>query len=171
MARPSLHDAEQAQADRDLAQRQAQAGNLSLVAEGGNVHYNSSGVWTIAKDSSRDVYDRIRTVLNSSLSAETKDYLVSYMLSEQGAENAFQRSMRASSSQYQRAVEDLRKAGINPFLALQSLSGSSPTSPASSVSGDYYSARKNQSRENAKDIVGKIGSVIAIIAAAVIAAL
>lgn len=125
----------------------------------------------VLNDNTAGLASKVSGILDSKLSNATKDYLVEYYLNEQSAINAHQRSMNASSTQYQRAVADLRKAGINPFLALQSLGGSLPTSQAGSTSGGYYSERENAKRKNAVDIGGKIGTVIAIIAAAVVGAL
>lgn len=48
---------------------------------------------------------------------------------------AFQRELDADSTKYQRAMDDLKAAGINPILAVQNLSGGSVSgSQASSVS-------------------------------------
>lgn len=55
--------------------------------------------------------------------------------SAQQSELAFQRSLLADSTKYQRTVEDMKAAGVNPMLALTGgASGSIQSSPASSVS-------------------------------------
>lgn len=58
---------------------------------------------------------------------------------EQHAENSFLRELYSDSTKYQRAVDDMRKAGLNPEMLFGSGSGSvsasSGGSPASSGSG------------------------------------
>lgn len=98
------------------------------------------------------------------LPAETKDYLTEYFLNEKSRKNAFNDSMMASNTQYQRAVADLKKAGLNPFLAFDALRGSAPSSSAGSVSGGHNVSRVN----NEKGLGVKAGAIIAALLAAFI---
>lgn len=127
--------------------------------------------FSMVKDSGDDAISKLANDLNLKLDDTTKDYLVQYALNEESNKKAWQRQMDASNTQYQRAVEDLRKAGLNPFLALQSLQGSVPSSSGQSVQGGLYTSRRNQATQNAKDSVGKVLGVLATIAAAVVMAM
>lgn len=127
--------------------------------------------FSMVKDSGDDAISKLANDLNLKLDDTTKDYLVQYALNEESNKKAWQRQMDASNNQYQRAVADLRKAGLNPFLALQSLQGSVPSSSGQSVQGGLYTSRRNQATQNAKDSVGKVLGVLATIAAAVVMAM
>lgn len=142
-------------------------------APGGNSvwNLNQREQGTLVQDNTDDAIAKLANDLNLKLDDTTKDYLVQHTLNEHSAENAWKREMEASNTQYQRAMEDIRRAGLNPFLAIQSLSGSSPSSNAQSVTGGLYTSRKNQQEQNTKDIAGKVMTVLGIIAAAVIGAM
>ena len=126
---------------------------------------------SLVTDSSNDAISKLANDLNMKLDPTTKDYLTEYYLNEQSNQNAWNRQLDASNTQYQRAVADLRKAGLNPFLALQSLQGSVPSSSGQSVQGGLYTSRRNQQTQNIKDVAGRIMAVLGVIAAAVIGAM
>lgn len=125
----------------------------------------------LINDSENDAIEKLAKDLNIKLSDETKDYLTQYYLNEKSAENSYKRSLDASNTQYQRAVADLRKAGLNPFLAIQSLSGSAPSSQTASVQGGIYTSRTNQKTQSGTQAATSILGVLGIIAAALIHAL
>lgn len=103
--------------------------------------------------------------LGLKLNASTKDYLLQYYFNEKSRQNAFADSMHASNTQYQRAVEDLKKAGLNPFLVLSGLNATAPTSSSNGVSGGAFV----QQMKNQKDQENKVLSILAMVALGVLA--
>lgn len=142
----------------------------NFVQTGRKINELTSGD-SLVKDSSQDAISKMADVLNVKLDSSTKDYLMQYYLNEQSNKNAWNRQLDASNTQYQRAVADLRKAGINPFLAIQSLSGSTPSSSGQSVQGGLITSKQNQQSQNASNIARGIITVLGIIAGAVIGAM
>ena len=125
----------------------------------------------LVKSSEDDAIDKLANEWNLKLDDQTKDYLMQYYLNEKSAENAYGRSREYNKSYYSDLVEGLKKAGINPFLALSSLSGTNLSNGAGSVSGGLYTQRQNAKKENAANVSKSIMSVLAIVAAAVITAM
>lgn len=142
----------------------------NFVQTGKKINELTSGD-SLVKDSSQDAISKMANDLNVKLDSSTKDYLMQHYLNEQSNKNAWNRQLDASNTQYQRAVADLRKAGINPFLAIQSLSGSTPSSSGQSVQGGLITSKQNQQSQNASNIARGIITVLGIIAGAVIGAM
>lgn len=142
----------------------------NFVQTGKKINELTSGD-SLVKDSSQDAISKMANDLNVKLDSSTKDYLMQYYLNEQSNKNAWNRQLDASNTQYQRAVADLRKAGINPFLAIQSLSGFTPSSSGQSVQGGLITSKQNQQSQNASNIARGIITVLGIIAGAVIRAM
>lgn len=99
------------------------------------------------------------------------DYYLNYMMSERSAETARNYEKEMNSKRYQIMVEDLKKAGINPYW-IESLSGV-PSYSGNSVSysgSNFMSARKaseterNNVTSNALSALGKFISAIGLIA-------
>lgn len=99
-------------------------------------------------DSSKDALSQL-----ADLAKDNPEYMETYLqlLAErENTTNAQAWYERMSGSQYQRAAEDLRKAGLNPALALTALSGagSGSVAPAGSWSTSPYGNKV--ANENAK---------------------
>lgn len=91
----------------------------------------------IVKSSEDDLLTRTANDLGLRLDEGTKDAIVQYILSEKGAENAQARSLEFNREQYSALVEGLKRAGLNPFLAIQGLNGANMMSGQSQSSGKY----------------------------------
>lgn len=67
---------------------------------------------------------------------------------------------RMSNTQYSRAVKQLRELGLNPYLAVQGISGNVPSGVAASGSSSYSSSRSASSRASGvtalSEMLGKI---------------
>lgn len=128
-------------------------------------------VHSMVPDAEGDEISKLADKLGMNLNSNTQDYLYQYYLNEKASKNAFDRSMEASNTQYQRAKADLEKSGLNPFLVFQSLSGSSPASTSGNVQGGLFTSRANQKTQSSNQLLGTGFSILAIIAAALIHAL
>ena len=122
-------------------------------------------------DSQTDAISKLAKDLNLKLSDDTKDYLYQYYLQRQNDEWAFAKQNQYDSTRYQRTVADLQKAGLNPFLALQSLSPSSSNVSSGSITSGSITSRRNTDKQANTDIGRGIMTVIGIIAAAIIGAM
>lgn len=83
---------------------------------------------------------------------------------------AWERSMQASNTEYQRAVADMKEAGINPILAFSQGGASSPTASAgsgsagsasiSSSAGGYRSSRRTRTTASADSLVNLLSGLV-----------
>ena len=117
--------------------------DLGLIAN--NKSYDSH-----ASNNMEDVYDWIYDAVNSGLDAASNNWLKQAEFNAREAEKNRQFQEYMSNTSYQRAVADLKKAGINPLLAFNTLSG------ASTPSGDSASS----SLSNTNSLYGNLLSTI-----------
>lgn len=133
--------------------------------------FTSPGSGLLVKDSQADAIQKLAKDLNLKLTDDTKDYLYQYYLQRQNDEWAFAKQNQYDSTRYQRTVADLQKAGLNPFLALQSLSPSSSNVSSGSITSGSITSRRNTDKQSTTDMGRGIMTVIGIIAAAIISAM
>lgn len=104
--------------------------------------------------------------LGVTLNSENLDYFLSYILNEQASENAWNRSVFSAQNQYQWLVDDLKKAGLSPWLAVSGLNSASAQSSGQSVgSGSIVSSKNNQKTNNTQlleSLIRVIGTIVGI---------
>ena len=101
------------------------------------------------------------------------DKLFSYLMSEQSAQTARDWTANREDTQYQRLVDDLKAAGINPYAMLASAgSPVSSSSGGNSFSGSQFTSRasaeeteRNHKTNNSLKLIATILSLVTVMAA------
>lgn len=89
---------------------------------------------------------------------QTNSMYLASELNQKSADIAWEREMQASNTQYQRAVADLKEAGLNPTLAL---TGGASTPSASAMSVNSQSGAKgNGSSAGVGALLGAMTSMM-----------
>lgn len=126
---------------------------------------------SIVQSSSDDAISKLAEQLGIKLNDESKDYLYNYFFNEQSRKNAWNDSVFAAKNQYQWLVDDLKKAGLNPFLAMSGMNAAGASSSGQGVSGGSIVSRKNNQATNQKDMLKAIlTGLVSIIGIAIMAA-
>lgn len=77
------------------------------------------------------------------------------------AEKAWERTMEADNTKIQRAVEDMKTAGINPIMAINGGFGDVPSSPTASASSARSSGSNYSGSSAGGNGLGAIASILA----------
>ena len=160
--------------------------DLSVSASGIPGYYNTDGQWyrddgtpvikiDIVADSSGSVQDQVQSGRLSDsveqwardngyrMHPDTKDILYNQFFNEKDTRSAWERTMTADNTKYQRAVADMKAAGLNPFLLMSGgASGAGTSSPGSVGSGSISALRSSKNQKDAQNlssILQIIGSI------------
>lgn len=126
---------------------------------------------SLVEDSGIDSVTRWATQNNYRLNNETMDYLYNQFFTEKNNESAWQRTLEADNTKYQRMVEDMKKAGLNPFITGFGSASSTGQSSAGSVGSGSIASIKNQAKQSGSNIIGNIIGALASLAGAAIMAM
>lgn len=126
----------------------------------------------LVTDSSDDVIMKWAKENGYKLNADTMDILYNQFFNEKDTTSAWQRTLSADNTKYQRAVEDMKKAGLNPFLLMSSgASGAGASSPGSVGSGSISAARNAKLQAETSKATAVMSIIGGLIGAAIIALL
>lgn len=122
----------------------------------------STALSSLTKQDNRSDYEKVIDSLLGSSDETSKDLYYNWILNEKSLTDAYKRELEADSTKYQRLVQDLKKAGLNPMFALGGANAGNINSSAGSYSSGYETARhnkqseKNQREANLINFIGKI---------------
>lgn len=136
------------------------ANNGSMQAALDNASMVVPEEFRMTLDSENDTIRKLAHDLGLKLDAQTKDYLVQYYLQEKGSENAMARSREFNQNQYSDMVAGLRKAGLNPFLAISGLNGANMMQGQSTQSGLYTQAAASRRQTSANTTASILSTVL-----------
>lgn len=125
----------------------------------GNTYRSFGAEWFNAGNIARE--DWLRAEQTAQLDFERQNYQIDRANAFNAEEAQKQRDFeeRMSSTAYQRAFEDMKKAGINPIMMYSNGAASTPTgsaASASSIGGSY--------RRSGKGVVSDSGSLLSFVA-------
>lgn len=141
--------------------------------ESNNFGYGGTGYRPnqIVSDSGDDAVTAYAKQLNLKLDDATKGAILEYMMNEHAADNAYARSRSFTREQYTDMVDGLKKAGLNPFLAIQGLSGANQMTGQGVNAAGLYTQQTASKRSTGAAIAGGIMGALALIAMAMIKAM
>lgn len=129
--------------------------NVSSEAVG-NTWRGIGADWFNAGNVAKEDFNRNEQAANNQLKRDL--YLYEHQKAFAREQMAWEKEM--SDTAYQRAVADLKKAGINPVMAISQGASSTPSAPAS---GGHSSRGGYSSRGSSADTGQLIGSIIALV--------
>lgn len=144
-------------AQQSLGDKLDQSVNFDLMPG-----FFSNGTSSLSYKDNRSEDDKLMDFIRGSGDEASQDLYINWLLNEKSLTDAYKRELEADSTKYQRLVQDLRKAGLNPMFALNGANAGNINSSGGSYSSGYETARhnkqseKNQREANLINFIGKI---------------
>lgn len=145
-------------------------GNYNIVAPNtpGAKYNSSSGFWSVksdmpeylqsAKALTNENNQLLQNAANSANAISQNSSAMQYAFNSAEAQKSRDWQEKMSNTSYQRAVQDLQKAGLNPVLAM--MNGGASTPSGATASGSSYQGQKADVDTNLLGLYGSLMQVI-----------